>query len=95
MERIRAEATAIQQSDKPLPCEEDALAQALVQWFKHEYFKWADPIKCSSCGGKTQVSGMVPPTEYERAGGAGRVELHVCTSENGSCNGSVRFPRYK
>ncbi|KAJ1308018.1 hypothetical protein OPQ81_002089 [Rhizoctonia solani] len=74
MERIRAEATALQQSDSPLACEEDALAQVLVQWFKHEYFKWADPIKCPRCGG--------------------RVELHVCTGENGACDGSFRFPRY-
>ncbi|KAG8706696.1 Peptide-N(4)-(N-acetyl-beta- glucosaminyl)asparagine amidase [Ceratobasidium sp. 395] len=92
--RLKAEATALQQSDSPLPCEEDALAEVLVQWFKKEYFKWADPIKCPKCSGKTQVSGMVPPTPYERGGGAGRVELHVCTSENGPCDGSFRFPRY-
>ncbi|CAE6364400.1 unnamed protein product [Rhizoctonia solani] len=94
MERIRAEATALQQSDSPLTCEEDALAQVLVQWFKHEYFKWADPIKCPQCGGSTSASGMVPPTPYERDGGAGRVELHVCRGENGACDGSFRFARY-
>ncbi|CUA70874.1 peptide-N4-(N-acetyl-beta-glucosaminyl)asparagineamidase [Rhizoctonia solani] len=94
MERIRAEATALQQSDSPLACEEDALAQVLVQWFKHEYFKWADPIPCPRCGGKTNAAGMVPPTAYEQQGGAGRVELHVCTGENGACDGSFRFPRY-
>lgn len=94
MERIRAEATALQQSESPLACEEDALAQVLVQWFKHEYFKWADPIKCPRCGGETKASGMVPPTPYERDGGAGRVELHVCAGENGACDGSFRFPRY-
>ncbi|CAE6515720.1 unnamed protein product [Rhizoctonia solani] len=94
MERIRAEATALQQSDSPLACEEDALAQVLVHWFKHEYFKWADPIPCPRCGGQTRAAGMVPPTPYERDGGAGRVELHVCTGENGACDGSFRFPRY-
>ncbi|CAE6431862.1 unnamed protein product [Rhizoctonia solani] len=94
MERIRAEATALQQSDSPLACEQDALAQVLVQWFKHEYFKWADPIKCPRCGGETRASGMVPPTPYERDGGAGRVELHVCVGEKGACDGSFRFPRY-
>ncbi|CAE6505863.1 unnamed protein product [Rhizoctonia solani] len=94
MERIRAEATALQQSDNPLG-EQDALAQALVRWFKHEYFKWADPITCPRCEGKTRASGMVPPTVYEQGGGAGRVELHVCAGENGACQGSVRFPRYK
>ncbi|KAF8751782.1 Transglutaminase/protease-like protein [Rhizoctonia solani] len=95
MERIRAEATALQQSDSPLACEQDALAQVLVHWFKHEYFKWADPIKCPRCAGPTSASGMVPPTPYERSGGAGRVELHVCRGENGACDGSFRFPRYK
>ncbi|KAF8704602.1 Transglutaminase/protease-like protein, partial [Rhizoctonia solani] len=95
MERIRAEATALQQSDSPLACEQDALAQVLVHWFKHEYFKWADPIKCPRCAGPTSASGMVPPTLYEREGGAGRVELHVCRGENGACDGSFRFPRYK
>ncbi|CEL55867.1 peptide-N4-(N-acetyl-beta-glucosaminyl)asparagineamidase [Rhizoctonia solani AG-1 IB] len=94
MERIRAEATALQQSDSPLACEEDALAHVLVHWFKHEYFKWADPIKCPRCGGKTSVAGMVPPAPYERDGGAGRVELHVCEGENGACDGSFRFARY-
>ncbi|ELU37425.1 transglutaminase-like superfamily domain-containing protein [Rhizoctonia solani AG-1 IA] len=90
MERIRAEATALQQSDSPLACEQDALAQVLVHWFKHEYFKWADPIKCPRCAGPTSASGMVPPTPYERSGGAGRVELHVCRGENGACDGRIQ-----
>ncbi|QRV75473.1 transglutaminase-like protein [Ceratobasidium sp. AG-Ba] len=94
IERLKAEATKLQQSDSPLPCEEDALAQVLVEWFKKEYFKWADPIKCPKCSGKTQMTAMVRPTDYELAGGAGRVELHVCAKENGPCDGSYRFPRF-
>ncbi|KAG9127176.1 peptide-N4-(N-acetyl-beta- glucosaminyl)asparagine amidase [Ceratobasidium sp. 392] len=95
IQRLKAEATALQQSDSPLPCEEDALAQVLVEWFKKEYFKWADPIKCPKCVSKTQMAGMAQPSEYERGGGAGRVEVHVCSNENGPCDGSFRFPRYK
>ncbi|KAG8739760.1 peptide-N4-(N-acetyl-beta- glucosaminyl)asparagine amidase [Ceratobasidium sp. 414] len=95
IQRLKAEATALQQSDSPLPCEDDALAQVLVQWFKNEYFKWADPIKCPKCAGKTEMTEMVSPNEYERAGGAGRVEMHVCTSENGPCDGNFRFARFK
>ncbi|KAG9101005.1 hypothetical protein FS749_011088 [Ceratobasidium sp. UAMH 11750] len=94
IQRLQAEATALQQSDSPLPCQDDALAQVLVKWFKNEYFKWADPIKCPKCAGKTEMTGMVAPNEYERAGGAGRVEMHVCTRENGPCDGSFRFPRF-
>ncbi|KAG9095748.1 Peptide-N(4)-(N-acetyl-beta- glucosaminyl)asparagine amidase [Ceratobasidium sp. 370] len=94
MERLKAEATALQQSDSPLACEEDALAQVLVQWFKNEYFKWVDPIKCPKCAGETEMTGMVSPDEHERAGGAGRVEMHVCTSKNGPCDGKIRFARY-
>ncbi|KAG8720884.1 peptide-N4-(N-acetyl-beta- glucosaminyl)asparagine amidase [Ceratobasidium sp. 394] len=95
IQRLQAEATALQQSDSPLACQDDALAQVLVKWFKNEYFKWADPIKCPKCSGKTEMTGMVTPNEYERAGGAGRVEMHVCTRENGVCDGRFRFPRFK
>lgn len=94
IERLRSEATELQQSSSPLPCQEDALAQVLVQWFKKEYFKWADPIKCPRCNGKTELGAMVRPTDYELAGGAGRVELHLCTSEFGPCEGNTRFPRF-
>lgn len=37
---------------------------------------------------------MVPPSPDELAGGARRVELHVCESVT-ECSGSFRFPRYK
>ncbi|KAL1410384.1 Peptide-N(4)-(N-acetyl-beta-glucosaminyl)asparagine amidase [Vanrija albida] len=69
---------------------EDALALAAARWFKHEYFRWVDPIKCAQCGGATRGSGSGQPTAEERAGGAGRVELHTCTQ----CSAVRRFPRY-
>lgn len=72
---------------------EDALADALVQWFKPNYFAWADPIKCPECQGPTKAQGMVAPSVDDLAGGASRVELHVCNRSPG-CGGSFRFPRF-
>ncbi|WOO85218.1 Peptide-N(4)-(N-acetyl-beta-glucosaminyl)asparagine amidase [Vanrija pseudolonga] len=69
---------------------EDALALAAARWFKHEYFRWVDPIKCAQCGGETRGTGAGQPTAEERAGGAGRVELHTCVN----CAAVRRFPRY-
>lgn len=69
---------------------EDALALVTARWFKHEYFRWVDPIKCAQCGGETRGTGAGQPTADERAGGAGRVELHTCVD----CAAVRRFPRY-
>lgn len=68
---------------------EDALVLAAARWFKHEYFRWADPIKCG-CGGDTAYEGQGEPSAEDREGGAGRVELHNCKA----CGKDTRFPRY-
>ncbi|BEI82098.1 hypothetical protein CcaverHIS002_0212580 [Cutaneotrichosporon cavernicola] len=68
---------------------EDALVLAAARWFKHEYFRWADPIKCA-CGGDTTYEGQGEPSAEDLQGGAGRVELHKCTA----CEKDTRFPRY-
>jgi peptide-N4-(N-acetyl-beta-glucosaminyl)asparagine amidase len=78
-----------------ISCFEDGLAEALVKWFKPEFFAWIDPIKCPKCDGATRMSGFVQPTSEESNGQASRVELHVCNKENGECDGQIRFPRYK
>ncbi|CCA72866.1 related to PNG1-protein with de-N-glycosylation function (N-glycanase) [Serendipita indica DSM 11827] len=67
----------------------DALAEALVKWFKPNYFTWRDPIRCTACQGETQSIGMGQPTPDDLQGGAGRVELHQCKT----CRTVVRFPR--
>lgn len=74
---------------------QDALVQALVHWAKKDFLKWADPVKCSICGGATEgVAGGVP-TEEERSHGAGRVELYRCMNVSKPCKGTVtRFPRF-
>jgi peptide-N4-(N-acetyl-beta-glucosaminyl)asparagine amidase len=69
---------------------EDATVLAGARWFKHTYFRWVDPIKCTSCQGGTQFAGMGEPSAQERARGGGRVELHRCTA----CGAERRFPRY-
>lgn len=87
----------------------DALAEALVKWFKPNYFVWigvfspfplaphlpsgTDPIKCKSCQGSTESIGMAEPTQDDLLGGAGRVEQHKCLDPG--CGTIVRFPRYK
>eukprot|EP00891_Asterochloris_glomerata_P000523 jgi/Astpho2/523/e_gw1.00011.216.1_t len=75
--------------------EKDALANELLQWFKHCFFTWASqgsPLpKCSRCGSDhTQASGATQPNAEERADGAGRCELHQCHG----CGYTTRFPRY-
>ncbi|CAK9785757.1 hypothetical protein CC85DRAFT_303558 [Cutaneotrichosporon oleaginosum] len=68
---------------------DDALVLAAARWFKHEYFRWADPIACA-CGGATAYAGPGEPSADDRAGGAARVELHRCAA----CGATTRFPRY-
>lgn len=69
---------------------EDALVLAAARWFKHEYFRWVDPIKCTACGGGTNYARSAEPSAEDRAGGAGRVEVHACSV----CGAETRFPRY-
>lgn len=52
--------------------------------------KWADPIPCTNCSGKTSGIGGAEPTYREREEGGGRVELHRCEA----CGTVVRFVRY-
>ena len=63
----------------------------LTQWFKHRFFKWANNISCSTCGGgETDGIGGAPPTAEERMiGWAGMVELYKCRA----CKSVTRFPR--
>lgn len=86
-------AEVLQSGLNPLPSLEDALADVTVHWFKEDFFRWADPIKCPSCSGETAAAGLVPPNPEERQGRAGRVELHLC--KNTHCGDAYRFPRYK
>ncbi|KAH7102779.1 hypothetical protein BKA62DRAFT_698805 [Auriculariales sp. MPI-PUGE-AT-0066] len=88
---IHATADSMQSSpDTALPCFEDALAHAVIKWFKPNFFKWADPMECSACGGKMDATGSAIPTLEERAGGADRVELWKCPKDGTD----IRFPRY-
>ncbi|KAG9018038.1 peptide-N4-(N-acetyl-beta- glucosaminyl)asparagine amidase [Tulasnella sp. 427] len=61
-----------------VPGYEDGLADALVKWFKRDYFQWVDPINCPNCGGKTALREMGTPTAEETQGGAvWNLEDHV------------------
>ncbi|KAI7798934.1 peptide-N(4)-(N-acetyl-beta-glucosaminyl)asparagine amidase-like [Triplophysa rosa] len=70
--------------------EEDMLVLDLLQWFKGDFFSWVDSLPCSRCGGKTQASGSLPPSNDDLRWDAGRVENHYCQT----CQLSTRFPRY-
>eukprot|EP00854_Cymbomonas_tetramitiformis_P032586 gene32586-41415_t len=52
----------------------DAMVRALLKWFKRDFFKWVNSPPCDACGSATKGIGGVPPTDDERAHGAGRVE---------------------
>ncbi|KTF75149.1 hypothetical protein cypCar_00040856 [Cyprinus carpio] len=70
--------------------EEDMLVLDLLQWFKGDFFSWVDNLPCSRCGGATQPSGSLPPSNDDLHWDAGRVENHYCHT----CQLSTRFPRY-
>ncbi|KAG8940232.1 Peptide-N(4)-(N-acetyl-beta- glucosaminyl)asparagine amidase [Tulasnella sp. 424] len=77
LQELHSAAEASVQANE-VPGYEDGLANALVKWFKDNYFKWIDPVKCPRCGGKTVLREMGAPTAEETQGGAGRVEVHAC-----------------
>ncbi|KIR27981.1 peptide-N4-(N-acetyl-beta-glucosaminyl)asparagine amidase [Cryptococcus deuterogattii LA55] len=70
----------------------DAEVLALCRWFKNDYMRWVDPIRCPACAGPTFSAGTVPPDRTELWDGAARVEVHVCKDKN--CATQRRFPRY-
>ncbi|VDM53298.1 unnamed protein product [Angiostrongylus costaricensis] len=71
--------------------EESTGSDALLNWFKNEFFSWCDSPICDSCGSQTaKGSGLNgTPTPKEHDDGADRVEIYQC-----SCGREVRFPRY-
>ncbi|XP_016136860.1 peptide-N(4)-(N-acetyl-beta-glucosaminyl)asparagine amidase-like [Sinocyclocheilus grahami] len=91
--RSRAEERLKQAKDAEPACnlgEEDMLVLELLQWFKGDFFSWVDNLPCSRCGGATQPSGSLPPSNDDLRWDAGRVENHYCHT----CQLSTRFPRY-
>ncbi|KAF8338006.1 uncharacterized protein EI90DRAFT_3041291 [Cantharellus anzutake] len=99
-------ASEIQSSLTPLPSFDDALAEALVKWFKPNFMEWVDPMLCTNSLCKEEVDDKGQPTgkkvkmkmrrmdgprsAEEKQGGAGRVEVHACPN----CGTESRFPRY-
>ncbi|XP_052388749.1 peptide-N(4)-(N-acetyl-beta-glucosaminyl)asparagine amidase isoform X1 [Carassius gibelio] len=91
--RTRAKERLKQAKDADPACtlgEEDMLVLDLLQWFKGDFFSWVDNLPCSRCGGATQPSGPLPPSNDDLHWDAGRVENHFCHT----CQLSTRFPRY-
>ncbi|KAK9476220.1 hypothetical protein V1514DRAFT_344896 [Lipomyces japonicus] len=69
---------------------QDYLIQALVKWFKSDFFTWITVPPCPTCNEPSQSLGAEPPLPVERSDGAGRVEIFQCPRDGTL----VRFPRY-
>jgi len=65
---------------------------ALLKWFKHDFFTWTNQPKCQRCGADNNMEslGHVEPTADDREHGASRVEGYKCRD----CQVVTRFPRY-
>lgn len=68
-----------------------ALTKALLNWYKHKFFKWVNQLDCQACGNKTENVGVDKPNFEELSYLTSRTELHQCTK----CNQITRFPRIK
>ena len=67
--------------------------QALLEWFKKDFFTWTNKPKCIKCGvdgSQMEDLGYVHPNNEEREYGASRVEGYKCKT----CRIVTRFPRY-
>ncbi|KAL2313029.1 Peptide-N(4)-(N-acetyl-beta- glucosaminyl)asparagine amidase [Schizosaccharomyces pombe] len=69
---------------------QDYVIQALLKWFKREFFVWVNQPPCEKCGGETHMTGNGPPNEEEKWNGVRNVELYQCNV----CGNNQRFPRY-
>ena len=68
----------------------DLAVYELVEWFKKDFFKWVDKLKCDKCAIDMNLTKVDGPNFQEEQDGAGRVELYQCLQ----CPQSQRFPRY-
>eukprot|EP01080_Neovahlkampfia_damariscottae_P001488 gene1488-12105_t len=68
----------------------DEIVKQLLSWFKGEFFSWVNAPNCDHCQSPTKCIGMSQPTEEEKQGLAGQVEVFECSS----CKKLTRFPRY-
>ncbi|KAK9368857.1 hypothetical protein V1509DRAFT_563949 [Lipomyces kononenkoae] len=90
LERLYAEAEQAAEKDKSWGMQ-DHLIQALLRWFRNDFFTWVNEPACTNClGSETAAIVCAAPTQQEIADGAQRVELYECKS----CRTIIRFPRY-
>eukprot|EP00210_Caulerpa_lentillifera_P008855 g8449.t1 len=78
-------------SDDEVPEFEDCLMEALLYWFKRDFFTWVDRPPCWNCSSSsTELIGMTRPSTEDLKYGAGRVEAYRCPQ----CSATILFPRY-
>lgn len=79
-----------EQNDQSSYSKEDAFFQCLLEWFKHDFFKWFDKAFCEKCQIKMTAVGYSQPSLDERMWLASQVEVYMCEK----CKTIERFPRY-
>lgn len=69
-----------------------AQINALLNWFKHDFFSWCNAPKCQKCGDNSKMVRQEAgtPTEEDTKHGALRVEQYKCKD----CDIVTRYPRY-
>lgn len=87
---LQAKATA--QNHRPRYAYQDCVIQAMLRWFKRDFFTWVGNPSCSACLSSTTRHGRAPPTQVEAAYGALGVEIYRCDAP--MCGSYERFPRY-
>ncbi|KAH8146135.1 uncharacterized protein LAJ45_09825 [Morchella importuna] len=69
---------------------QDCVIQALLRWFRRDFFTWVNNPPCARCYSETTPEGLSPVTDEESARGASRAEIFKCNQ----CGQYERFPRY-
>lgn len=77
-------------SDQSDYSKEDAFFQCLLEWFKHDFFRWFDKGFCEKCQTNMAIAGRDQPTLEETSWLASMVEVYQCEK----CKAVERFPRY-
>jgi len=96
-QKVCQRAEVIRRNSQTVLAEDVLCMKALLEWFKHDFFKWFKKPNCTTpgCPGMSAIAnihpcgGAAPTAEEQSRDWAGRVELYHCKD----CNTTIRFPR--